>query len=245
MIFLFFTFSNSKLIPYILPIFPPIAILIGRYFATVELKKTIGLKIGFFMLSILALGFGIYLILLPRYFPITQAQLAHRYLITLVIIILTTALITPFIFRRFNFRSAFIFLNIGIITFLITTLCAIPSIDSRSIKPLAQIILKKQHKNDKVVSYAHYFQDLPFYIHQRVAVVNCHTELAFGQKYQSNPKIWFSSNDVFWKQWSNKQRLFVVADRDDYEMMRKQHPNLKFYLLGQTVRSVLVSNQKM
>jgi 4-amino-4-deoxy-L-arabinose transferase-like glycosyltransferase len=51
LIFIFFSLSDSKLIPYILPIFPPIAALLGRYFAAAwEEKRAPGFAAGLWAL---------------------------------------------------------------------------------------------------------------------------------------------------------------------------------------------------
>ncbi|NCP04563.1 MAG: phospholipid carrier-dependent glycosyltransferase, partial [Deltaproteobacteria bacterium] len=56
LIFLFFSASGSKLIPYILPVFPPLAILIGRYLATAWDRDDMpGIRSGYAILLIMVL----------------------------------------------------------------------------------------------------------------------------------------------------------------------------------------------
>ena len=48
LVFLFFSASSSKLVPYILPVFPPVALLIGRYLAAAwDSRDFPGLRTGF------------------------------------------------------------------------------------------------------------------------------------------------------------------------------------------------------
>lgn len=59
-VFVFFSFSKSKLIPYILPVIPPLAILMGRYIANTYPGKTmlvsVAMVVWLFLLSLLPLA---------------------------------------------------------------------------------------------------------------------------------------------------------------------------------------------
>ena len=76
--------------------------------------------------------------------------------------------------------------------FLLTLLAAIPTIDTRSIQPLAQQLLVQLRPQDEVVTYNQYYQDLPFYLNRRVSVLNWRNELGYGMRFQDT-KAWMIS----------------------------------------------------
>src|SRR5690606_25882059 len=61
-IFGFFSFSKSKLIPYILPLFPALAILTARYLRYASQRSSLGLKISYLFLvgSAFAIAYAAY-----------------------------------------------------------------------------------------------------------------------------------------------------------------------------------------
>jgi len=255
-ILLFFSFSNSKLIPYITPIFPALALLTARYFSQYTILANIkwlrtkrklfvpGINIGFILLPLLTLLIGIVLIKLPHYYPMAEPKWAHRFLIILAIILFGSTLIATALYRKKGIQSAFICLSIGMAIFLVTLLCAVPHMDHRSIKPLAQKLNQVIKPSDEVATYSRYYQDLPYYLRRRVTVVDWINELKFGIEHQ-DASAWIIKKPKFWKRWNSHRRVFMVTRRDDYTHLKKQYPLKKFYVLGRTERNILLCNQEI
>ena len=240
-ILLFFSFSQSQLIPYIIPIFPPAAILTACYLMQ-NMHKTRGLSAGFILLLLLAFGASLGLVLIPHYYPAAQPRaIKHDLMITITALLLTT-LIACGAYWRHKFKPALIILMIGTSVTAITLLFAIPHLDHRSIKPLAKIIMQQIKSTDEVFTYNHYDQDLPFYTHRRISVVDCAGELDFGINHE-NDSSWMMHDDVFWPRWENGTRIFVITRLTDYQVLIQQYPHIKFYILGKTSRNILFSNQ--
>ncbi|OGT22454.1 MAG: hypothetical protein A3C55_00395 [Gammaproteobacteria bacterium RIFCSPHIGHO2_02_FULL_42_13] len=240
-ILLFFSFSQSQLIPYIIPLFPPAAILTARYFMQ-NMPKTRGLNAGFIILLLFAFCASVGLILIPHYYPAARPRaLKHDLIITITALLITT-LIAYIVYWRRKFRPALMMLMIGTGVIAITLLLAMPNLDNRSTKPLANIIMRQIKSTDEVFTYNHYDQDLPFYTNRRIGVVDCAGELDFGIN-QENDSSWMMHDDVFWQRWENGTRIFVVTELTDYQMLIQQYPHIKFYILGKTSRNILFSNQ--
>jgi len=176
-IFIFFSFSKSKLIPYILPVFPPLAILTARYL---------------------------------------EKAYKHRYK-TIVIMIATTWLC------------------------LLLALSAVPYLDTRTILPLANRLNSLLTKQDEVVAYNQYYQDLPFYLQRRITILNWKNELTYGMQHQDTHE-WMITDKTFWQRFHSKQRLFILMGKKEYENFIIRHPNEHAYLIDQTTTNVLISN---
>jgi len=244
LITLFFSISHSKLIPYILPVFPSLAILIGKYFADFQDNKTIGLRIGFVILPIIAILLTAFIINAPRYYPLANPEFAYihlRLFTTLISITMISALC--FYFYK-NLKTAFTILTIGTLLSLIILLPAISHIDHRSIKPLAVKINQLKKSNDKIVSLYHYYQDLPFYTRGKVDVVACASELDFGTQHQDTSKWIYMDINKLWQQWNKPKRIFAVTRLTDLQDIHQKFPQLKIFELAKTQRNVLISNQQ-
>ena len=69
MVFVFFSGSSSKLIPYILPMFPPVAILIGRYLARAwDRQEVYQVRGGFWIAAIASLIIAAGVLFVSPYF---------------------------------------------------------------------------------------------------------------------------------------------------------------------------------
>jgi hypothetical protein len=123
-------------------------------------------------------------------------------------------------------------------------LTAVPYVDTRSVKPLATVLKPLLKAGDEVAVYEIYYQDLPFYLRQKVTIVEWHNELDFGLKHQPEAQEWMISYDTLWKRWDSKKRIFMVISHGRFEHVTKTNPQRKFYVIADTLDDVLVSNQK-
>lgn len=243
LIFVFFSFSKSKLIPYILPVFPPLAILIARYLRlALTSKPSLGIKMSYNSLFLLSNALGIGLIIFTLFFPVPDITTTNLYLYLAAAALISGSVIGCY-YGHHQVSKAITATFISAWLTLLLVMAAIPSIDARSIKPFAtqlQQILKPQ---DEVVTFNQYYQDLPFYLERRVNVLNWRNELHYGMQHQET-RAWMWDDNAFWERWHSKQRLFVVMDLKRYKDLPKVYPHERFYLLAKTVNNALVSNQE-
>lgn len=241
-IFIFFTFSESKLIPYILPIFPPLAMLLGNYLAQAENNAGIGLKIGWTLVPFIGLGIILFFIKLPNEYDIANPLLASKFSIILSIIFLSVSCSAPVLFWLKHPRAAFYILCFGFLAGFLLILPAIPAIDHNSIKPLALTLKKIIRPGDEIINYNRYNQDLPFYLRRKITVVNWFTnELAFGIAHQPHTH-WMITTQEFWKRWQASQRIFVITRLDDLNEILENNPHFHYVLIAKTQRNVLFRN---
>lgn len=239
-IFLFFSFSHSKLIPYILPIFPALALLTGHYLSThwQQCRKT---QWGYIAVPLAWLGLGgVGVLCLINDASIKLSHNASLCLITSYSLFLLISIAASFWAVRKKSSRAFASLALGsVLSFMIISV-NIPQLDTRSIKPLVAVLGPLVKSNDKIVAYHDYYQDLPFYLNQRVFTVHVEGEFMFGMQHQDTHD-WMLQEAYFWSQWNSAQRIYMLASNTVYEQINKQK-KYRIYLLGKTPHDVLLSN---
>lgn len=243
LIFIFFSFSKSKLIPYILPIFPPLAILTARYLQqAISSQQYRGIKAGYIFLLTLAAIIATIFCLLTSLLPVPHPTLANRYLFTAALILIMGTVGASFFAFRQNKKMITVTLTTSWL-FLLTTLAAIPHIEARTVAPLATILKSVLKPQDEIIAYNQYYQDLPFYLERPISILNWRNELSYGIEHQDNHD-WIINDNRFWQQWHSEKRLFVVMGLREYKNFQALYPNEKTYLLGKTIENVLMSNKE-
>lgn len=242
LIFLFFSFSKSKLIPYILPIFPPLAILTANYLShSLQKQSLLGLKIGYFFLLLFSVLINIVFIWFIQTTTLPHPTIANIYLKGAAILLVTGSIISCILVYT-NAQKAIITTFMSIWFFFILLLAAIPSVDTRTILPLVQKLKPILQPQDEVITYNQYYQDLPFYLERRVSILNWRNELTFGMRYQHTQE-WMIQDEAFWQRFHSKQRVFALMSKDEYKHLIKNKPDEKIYFIASTANNVLISNR--
>jgi len=244
LVFLFFSASSSKLIPYILPIFPPLSLLIGRYLAEVWDRRDFpGIRAGYAALLIVTLGLTVALIALPDYHSSPDVQKLGKSPYMFAAVLITGTAVTWFMSRRKNFRWAFLSLTATTVLFSIVVNAAASFADMRSSKSLALVLKQRLQPGDEVASYDTYYQDLPVYLERRITVVNWKGELEFGTTVEDTSQ-WMVNETIFWKRWDGPSTIYMLAKRGTYDaLLAAGHKNI--YLIAGTDDTVLAVNKEM
>lgn len=230
-IFIFFSLSKSKLIPYILPTLPPLAILISHYF---EKARTQGVALGLIAFTTLTL-LGTFWALKENVIP---ANLSPQLIILVVVIVIGSLLNAFMLFYKIRF--SFVVLCLWAIAIDLTVAVSSLSIESTSVKPLIEQIKQRAKPEDIIVSYAHYYQDMPFYLQRNITLVNWTNELDFGMKHQNTDGLTMSE-DILWQRWNEEKTIYIIMDERQYEKLRQQHT---LYLIMKFGNDVVVTNRK-
>ncbi len=245
LVFVFFSASSSKLIPYILPIFPPLAILVGRYFADAwDGHELSGITSGYWVLwitSVLLAAAG--LILGQRYLaghPVTVEVTAYIYALAALLTIGT--LTTLILGRNSGVRYAFWSLVLtSVLLQLVLNSSLMLFSQRRSVKDLAVALQLRLRPEDEVVSYRAYYQDLPVYLQRRITVVGWKGELEFGARME-DVSGWLIEDAEFWQKWNGPFTVYMFTPQAKYSKLPAQSGR-KFYLVAQTDYDVLLSNK--
>jgi 4-amino-4-deoxy-L-arabinose transferase-like glycosyltransferase len=244
LIFLFFSFSKSKLIPYILPVFPPLAMLIARYLHQAWRDKwSKGSMAGFIGFAILApiIAYSLYRF---TYTPELPNPIQARIIFTFAGLVLS---IGSFLSLGLAFKKRFNAVAVLILTiwiFLLASMAGIPTIETRNILPLAQSIKPLLKPEDEVITFNQYYQDLPFYLARRVTILNWQNEMSYGMAHQDTHD-WMINNKTFWQRWDSPRRLYVVLSVESYKNLKKSFPERKYFILDTFTHNIVISNRPL
>jgi 4-amino-4-deoxy-L-arabinose transferase-like glycosyltransferase len=246
LVFVFFSLSDSKLWPYILPMFPPVALLLGRYFAHAWSNNRLrGLRTGYW--AVLGMGIALAAILSGEPRPgVGFAQaLEHDEVLGFYryagAVIAAAGGIVSFLLGMARFRLAFISLILSSVAFLTVLGQGLPLMDSEnSSKTLALRLKPLLGPDTEVMSYHHYYEDLPVYLERRVTVVDYKGELEFGAEHE-NVTGWMIDEETFWQRWQSPATVYMLTRRSAYDQLAADHRG-RFILLGEVGKNVLLTN---
>jgi 4-amino-4-deoxy-L-arabinose transferase-like glycosyltransferase len=243
-IFLFFSASSSKLIPYILPAVPPLALLIGRYLADAWEGNTLkGFGAGLTALGVLAAALIAMLLafLSGRLEFVPQVFVPYGAALTAVLV--AGILVTWFLVRWDGRRGVIIAITGSTALFLLLSGSAAPVFDKRTIKPLALTLKPLLDSNDEIVAYRTYYQDLPVYLERTITIADWRGELEFGSK-QEDVSRWMIDDQECWKRWEGPNRVFLVTSKDNFHNLLK-NSGRTFHVVDETRLDLLLSNERV
>ncbi|MBI2354556.1 MAG: glycosyltransferase family 39 protein [Deltaproteobacteria bacterium] len=261
LIFLFFSKSSSKLIPYILPIFPPLAIMIAHHISAVLEGRARELKLAVIMLGSTLTVLGV-------------AALAYARLPQVAVLLadLLPGLRDPLnqfvrnappIATAAGVTIALLFLIQGTTTLaaagrsprlLLTVLCLgsfllellvprliLPGIArAESPRELALAAKSLATPETRLVTFGP-MQGVSWYTGQRVLVTGKVDELEFGSK-QGDQSAWFPDREAFLRLWGGDKPLLVfLKKRELDELLPQLSPAPR--IVAESGRRVLISNR--
>ncbi len=243
-----FSASSGKLIPYIIPAFPPLAVLLADGIVTcawpveslrlrppdsrilLESGPLLGLLgAGIIVAALEAASFRTpYLMLLqPELFAIGG------------ILVFGGAMTTIAFSARLNGAG----LSLIVIT-LAGALCAgtwarLAAEPLRSYASLSRIVAERA-PNAKIICYHRYVQGLPFYTQRRVTLVGPLSELKFGAEHASDASDYFFSSDSdLLRLWNRPGDNVLVIDAGDLARLKDRLGNFTLLAVEHTKRAII------
>lgn len=217
-IFGFFSFSHSKLIPYILPIVPPIALATAVFIEECNEKE---FRVGAIINIILFFAAGVAYYFARNEISDVLQNADARILLNVVIISLVSIgiIFLLAIFSKISKKMAVvicIFLS-GNMLWTINKLAPYYQNEKKpTTKKVAKYVRANKTKDDLVFIYNYYHQDFPVYLNDTTGVINFVGELEFGSNSEPE-KSKLISEEKFWELWNTtKRRIFLVLSRSDY-----------------------------
>ena len=245
-IFLFFSASHSKLPPYILPVFPPLAVLIGAWLAKAD-GDPVRFRGGFgiFSLTCALLGAAILVAVLKPGLIIrdpVQALALRPYAIALGAIALAGGGLVPWLARMRGPRYGLRAMVVTAAVFYAGLTFAVPDIQRPGTRELALIVKARAQPGDRVVHYHEFFHDFTFYAERVVDVADGKGELELEEDAAARASDRFPSEAEFRRRWTGRVRLWVVAEKSAVRELFAD-PTFRYYLLGESRSHYLFSNQ--
>lgn len=246
-VFLFFSKSQSKLIPYILPVFPPLAVLIGGWWARrwadgAAPRLRAGLT-GFAGASgLLAVGLLVAVLKPGLIREPGQAEWLRPYAFGMAAVLLVGAVVTWGWARRGGVRVALGALVATALGLYVGLMLAAPHIQKPGTKELAALVVQTIKPGDTIYHYAEFFHDFTFYAQRTVGTVAFQGELELAIDPAARASGRFIDGPEFRRQWTQSGRIFVVARTQDLRELFAD-PSFRYHLLGQSLAHTLFSNQ--
>jgi 4-amino-4-deoxy-L-arabinose transferase-like glycosyltransferase len=251
-IFLFFSLSHSKLPPYILPVFPPLAVLLGAWLARSGEADPRRFRPGlvvFLLLSVLLATAMVVVVLLPGkviHDPARALALRPYAFVLAVIALAGGALSCWFEFRQRAVPALRVMVGATVLFYAALTF-AVPEIQRRGTVELAAIVNTRARPGDRVVHYHEFFHDFTFYARRVVDVVGSRGkdpfgELELGEDAAARASGRFMDDAEFRRRWTGPVRLWVVAEKEAVVELFAD-PAFRYYLIGETSNHYLFSNQ--
>ena len=242
-IFLFFSKSDSKLIPYILPVIPALAVLLGHAFSTFLDNEFKPLRLQASLAGGVLCSIGAGLVLYPHLvsepdLSVTSGALAGGLFLVQGLCVLNS------VTRR---NALALFMAFAFFSYLLE--CVVPSlilpgiVEGRSVKGLALKVAQNAPKDAAIVSFG-LKQGLSFYTGRRVIIFGDRNELEFGSR-QGDQSAWFidmKKFPEFLALWQGTRPVYLFLTDVEYTYVKAAIPP-PVTVLGRDKRKILITNR--
>lgn len=235
-IFVFFSASSSKLPGYILPMFPALGLLLGRWLTRLPAAA---LWPHCIILMVLWLGGAIYAPIFgmsaSRRMPMEFNHAFSGWVLAAALAMIIAAALAGLAARRGERTQALLRLSLGGLVFGAIALFGYQVYSPMvSAKGTATAMLPYLEPDTEVFSLSRYEQSLPFYLKRTVTLVDYVDEFDLGEK--AEPSRWIPRMEDFPKRWLAARSAVAVSSPDTYEALRRD--GLPMTVIYQDVRRV-------
>jgi 4-amino-4-deoxy-L-arabinose transferase-like glycosyltransferase len=232
LIFLFFSASQSKLPTYVLPVWPPLALLFARQLARLVAAGGRARAEGVTLATagaLLALLFVLLPVLAPRIPALAKVMTdvgdaevaaARAAALSLAAGLAAMGLGALILTRPASGRTP-VALGAGAVAFLLGAAALHPALDERNaVPPIARELAARLQPGDLVISYCDFRYDLMVSLERLIPIAACVGELKQGSEMEDVSHLMISDDDT-WRLWHGPQRVWLVT-RDMYRQRLKE-----------------------
>jgi len=240
-VLLFFSLSSSKLATYAAPLFPPLAVLLGRALDLWADREDGSVRCRF----PLALGavLAAVILLFPPFtrYPIEPSRWVPLSALPAALILAWGAM--PLFVRRLSAERV-VYLSFLLLALFLTSLNR-PAAEYlgqyKSVKKLSSVLSASLREGDVIAQYATYRQGLPFYTKRRCVLVEEVGELEFGADRAPDRERYFLDDAGFFSLWNSGVRVFCVFKGAIPPAVREKIPGHR--LLYRSDEGILIVNR--
>lgn len=241
--FVFLSLFRTKLPLYLVPLFPPLALLVGRFVSEFNAQR---LSRGRIVLASAWIAASIYLIFLIgatvfiRFYPQFVAGVPSAWIrLAQIVLIVSSALMLGALLKS-KFRLLFpiqagVLMVIGFLSF--TTL---PLIQVQNVKIFVDKIRELREPGDSIVMYYRYFPSLPFYLKERVVGVGFFWDVSWEKTTAGAYPIPLGEGEIR-RFVESKTRTFALTNEEGYEKAQS-YTRVPLYPVLRKNKTVLFSN---
>ncbi|HTY56252.1 MAG TPA: glycosyltransferase family 39 protein [Candidatus Binataceae bacterium] len=224
-----FSLASAKLIPYILPALPPIAVLLADAILSIPERAQDSVSGRRPMLSLQFAGalvglIGVVILALPAVAPHAGGRylaLAREATLAIGAILFAGGVLTTSLFRRGRIELALVALTITSASALLAgSYVRIAVEPMRSYAELSRAVAALE-PDASLICYHRYIQALPFYARRRVILVGAPTELGFGAAHSAAARDYFFNSDAdLMRLWNRPQKSVLLIDQSDLDRLK-------------------------
>jgi len=247
-VFLFFSASHSKLVTYILPLFPALAVLLGTRLAAMWQGRKRQLEtglLGFTISSVLLAAALAVAVLRPEWLRLPdETRALQPYAFVLAGIALAGGAMAHHFAEKYGARAAITVVALTSIGFYCTLTFVIGAVERPGTKDLALIVKARAKPGDHVVHYHEFFHDFTFYADRVVDVVSGKGELELEEDPAARASGRFIDDAEFRRRWDGPDRQWVVVSKKDEKGAELMHDAaFHFTLIAESRGHFLLSNR--
>ncbi len=240
-IFLFFSFSDSKLATYMTPIFPPLAVLVGRGLeiwaaredGSVRCRAPLALAILMAAAIVILPDVGRHRLGMTGWIAVTALPAA---------LILAWGAVPLFIRRLGGERVVLLsFLLLALFLTSVNRPAGLYLANYKSAKNMSAVLAPLLRPGDVLAQYDTYKQGVTWYTGRRSVLVDETGELEFGAERAKDRAQYFIGDADFMRLWNSPVRVFAVFKRDAMPLIREKFPDAR--LLYRTDEGILIVNR--
>lgn len=252
-IFVFFSIPKSKMISYILPVFPPLSLLVGSYLSSIWDNTRVNILYPVVAILSALILITLALLLASLHFGILDYPPAFLpFLYGIMVILVLFGISAIYLARKARLPALFSACTMSSAAILLALSLSASHLNQNTAKPLTTLLLPRLLPQDEVVNYFKFYQDVPLYLGRRISIVanwsspdiqlkdNWLRELWYGMAFQKTDD-WLINENTFWQRWNGGRRLFVFLNVN-YLANFKKHAG-QYYILGQHNDILLLSNK--
>ena len=215
-VLLFFSLGRSMLPAYILPLFPALALLVGRRLVRhpgllMESWALIGGGVAAVVAGLLAGRFA------TEYLPLELLDRFRYWLFAAALVMLAGGWIMRRYFSASGQKAAVALTLSAILGVQILNWGYQDLGEPRSSRKLAQVIAPYAAEGARVYGVKSYPQSLPFYLKQTIQLAISTSELEMGIRQE--PEKWIADWDTFLSRWMVEEQAVAVFDMGDYKRL--------------------------
>lgn len=255
--FLFFSYSDSKNVVYILPVFPPLALMIGNYLSQIWnnglSKKAKGFYTGLYILAgsymLIVIGYFTIYFLKPLIVNVEQGILEKFSTLTEIAIALiagTFSLWLSFLlWQHKNQKTIITHLTVFTLVFMTMIYSQITQkiFGENSTKVFAEFLLPRLNQSDEVVTYKVRYNDILVYLNRKITIVDEEDELEFGVSVEPRTREWMIDKKRFALRWNKpNHKIYLVIQKKRYDGFCKIYCTKSTKTLLENSKNILITN---
>lgn len=217
--FAFFSVSSSKMAPYIVPVFPALALLGGRQIATLSRRAWLTHLGVLTIIAVAALAMAPRVLnMVGEAYSLEMLQGVLKWLLAAAALSLASVVLAGLLVWKRRNAAAVTLLAIG---GCLSTSAALLGHDHvstySSARSLAAQALPRLKPGLPFYSVLYYEQTLPFYLGRTLTMVQNENELSFG--IEQEPEKWIATVAEFEQRWYQHPQAYAVMTIDVFERL--------------------------